>query len=734
MFRSMQSRVIIGFLGIILLFATSGFISVKFSKQISSNVNQLTGKYWDTSDLLMESRIKLAEINKRVLSPSPGSDVDEFIRSTTQFFDDSITAIKKSALSSDVIVVIGQELFSVKDAFVEPLQLHSLPQERMEEADIAAKPLLDKVQTIGDVELEDHIWESVMTFNDILINHDPAEQERYEEIAEIVKNHSQFRSFAKEYNQYETKALGVFNAVIVLGNAQQAFANKASSLAETLMSTEKLFKAGVLIPQTEATRNIVHNSQISILTGLILAIAIALIVSFFISRSISTPLRDAIRIIGKIGQGDISEKMAVGKFVNCSSIKKCGEVNCPSYGKSDACWVNSGSFAVIKHCPRAKRGEDCRNCELYGARTEMEELGSILAGLENFLRDREGIALQIADGDFTKEVQVASEKDTFGKAFKAMTQSLREIISQVQGAAGQISSAAVQVSGASQTLSQGATEQASSLEEISSSFNEIASQTKINAENAHQANEFSNQAKKAADKGTLQMQDMVSAINEISESGQSISKIIKVIDEIAFQTNLLALNAAVEAARAGKHGKGFAVVAEEVRNLAARSAKAARETAELIEGAVHKTASGMEIANQTAKGLEEIVDGILQVTSLVEDIASASSYQAEGISQINLSLGQIDQVTLQNTANAEESAAAAEELSAQSHQLKEFLARFKLKSVPALRYEEHKAKNKPQSQLENMQADSGRQAKQKQLIAGDPSDIINLDSKEFGKY
>jgi methyl-accepting chemotaxis protein len=227
----------------------------------------------------------------------------------------------------------------------------------------------------------------------------------------------------------------------------------------------------------------------------------------------------------------------------------------------------------------------------------------------------------------------------------------------------------------------GATEQAASLEEISSSLNEMASQTRINAENAHQANELSAQVKKAAEKGNLQMQDMVSAINAISDSGQSISKIIKVIDEIAFQTNLLALNAAVEAARAGKHGKGFAVVAEEVRNLAARSAKAAKETAELIEGAVHKTASGKEIASQTAKRLEEIVSGILQVTNLVEDIASASSFQAEGISQINQSLGQIDQVTQQNTANAEESAAAAEELSSQAEELSSLLVQFKLNSM-----------------------------------------------------
>jgi methyl-accepting chemotaxis protein len=207
---------------------------------------------------------------------------------------------------------------------------------------------------------------------------------------------------------------------------------------------------------------------------------------------------------------------------------------------------------------------------------------------------------------------------------------------------------------------------------------EMGSQVRHSATNADQANALATAAREAAGNGNLQMQQMVAAMSEINLAGQSISKIIKTIDEIAFQTNLLALNAAVEAARAGQHGKGFAVVAEEVRNLAARSAQAARETAEIIEGSVKKAENGAQIADQTAAALAKIVSGVTRTADLVAEIAAAANEQAQGIAQVNQGLGQIDQVTQQNTANAEQSAAAAEELSGQAAQLQQLLQQFKL--------------------------------------------------------
>ncbi len=238
----------------------------------------------------------------------------------------------------------------------------------------------------------------------------------------------------------------------------------------------------------------------------------------------------------------------------------------------------------------------------------------------------------------------------------------------------QVSSAAGQVSASSQTLAEGASEQASSLEETSSSLEEMSSMTKRNSENARKANELAKEARAAADRGVGDMRSMAAAMEAIKVSSDDIAKIIKTIDEIAFQTNILALNAAVEAARAGEAGMGFAVVADEVRNLAQRCAQAAKETAGKIEGAIVKTGQGVEISNKVAAALNDIVGKVRQVDELVTEVAGASREQTDGITQINTAVGQMDQVTQSNAANAEESAAAAEELSGQAEVMKQSVA------------------------------------------------------------
>ncbi|MGB7604990.1 MAG: methyl-accepting chemotaxis protein [Lutisporaceae bacterium] len=348
------------------------------------------------------------------------------------------------------------------------------------------------------------------------------------------------------------------------------------------------------------------------------------------------------------------------------------------------------------------------------------------------------VAEKVAAGDLNVEVEITSKDEigTLSGAFKKMIDNLNEVMTNINTASEQVASGSKQVSDSSMALSQGATEQASSVEQLTASLEEIASQTRHNADNANQANTLAETAKTNATQGNSQMKDMLKAMDEINDSSSNISKIIKVIDEIAFQTNILALNAAVEAARAGQHGKGFAVVAEEVRNLAARSANAAKETTAMIEGSIKKVEGGTKIANQTADALNKIVEGVTKVANLVGDIAVASNEQALGIEQINQGILQVSEVVQTNSATSEESASASEELSSQAELLKEQVARFKLSRS------KHSSSNyrgmesiSPEvlRMLEEMY-DKKLSSRAEADAEATNSERINLSDEKFGKY
>ncbi len=249
---------------------------------------------------------------------------------------------------------------------------------------------------------------------------------------------------------------------------------------------------------------------------------------------------------------------------------------------------------------------------------------------------------------------------------RTITKPVRNIIQNMTASSQQVAAAAGQVSSASQSLAEGASEQASSLEETAASLEEMASMTRMNADNAQQAKSSRQQAHQALTTANQLMEKTSQAMAEIKTAGEETSRIIKTIDEIAFQTNLLALNAAVEAARAGEAGAGFAVVADEVRNLAMRAAEAAKNTAELIEGSVSNINHGVDLVEQTREAFNTVLANNRKVGELVDEIAAASSEQAQGIEQVNQAAAQMDKVTQHVAASAEESAAASEELSAQA--------------------------------------------------------------------
>lgn len=285
-----------------------------------------------------------------------------------------------------------------------------------------------------------------------------------------------------------------------------------------------------------------------------------------------------------------------------------------------------------------------------------------------------------ADGDLSDRVN-KNYKGDYGRiknAFNMTADKFSEALYGINEAAAQVASGSKEIASGSQNLSQGATEQASSVEELTASIAEIAQQTKNNAKNAEKAKSLSETVRSEAAEGNEKMKHMQEAMRGISDSSTNIAKIIKVIEDIAFQTNILALNAAVEAARAGTAGRGFAVVAEEVRTLAARSAKAAKETTELIEDSGKRVEAGASIANETAAELAKILESVDRTANLVGEISEASVKQATGISQINTGLEQVSTVVQTNSATSEESAASSEELSAQASALQQMVTQFKL--------------------------------------------------------
>ena len=364
--------------------------------------------------------------------------------------------------------------------------------------------------------------------------------------------------------------------------------------------------------------------------------------------------------------------------------------------------LSKEAFAFSRTVDDTRKGETVREYTVK-YRKLMEQWSANQAKQAELLKQSHALAMQIVD--LTTEAAVQADKDAYVVGMSAdslasntvkilmvlltsaillgailaffitrgITRPLNRVIEGLNEGAEQVASAASQVSSASQSLAEGASEQAASVEETSSSLEEMSSMTRQNADNANQADSLMKEANQVVSQANQSMSELIQSMQEISKASEETSKIIKTIDEIAFQTNLLALNAAVEAARAGEAGAGFAVVADEVRNLAMRAADAAKNTANLIEGTVKQVKEGGQLVAKTNDNFAAVAQSSSKVGELVAEIAAASSEQAQGIGQVNTAVNEVDKVTQQNAANAEESASAAEEMNAQAEQMKVFV-------------------------------------------------------------
>ena len=396
-----------------------------------------------------------------------------------------------------------------------------------------------------------------------------------------------------------------------------------------------------------------------------------------LSDVIDDALKDTVRVATALANGDLSQKVTK-EYPGMFGQTKEG-VN----GTVEALTKIVGEIKNIVEAAAA-RGDLSVKMDMTGKQGYTKTLSELLNQLSNTIddaaRDTLRVANALAKGDLTQTVS-KEYPGIFGElkaGVNGTVNNLKELVGQIKGATDTINTASKEIATGNSDLSQRTEEQASSLEETASSMEELTSTVKQNTENAKQANQLAIGASDVASKGGQVVSQVVTTMDSITESSRKIVEIISVIDGIAFQTNILALNAAVEAARAGEQGRGFAVVAGEVRNLAQRSAAAAKEIKTLIDDSVEKVDGGSKLVAEAGKTMEEIVTSIKRVTDIMSEITAATVEQSQGIEQVNTAITQMDEVTQQNAALVEEAAAAAESLEEQAQNLAISVGTFKV--------------------------------------------------------
>ena len=459
------------------------------------------------------------------------------------------------------------------------------------------------------------------------------------------------------------------------------------------------------IDDEEVMRPVVAIRNQALLVAIVIG-AIVAAVAFFFAQSLANPITRAVEVLKKVALGDLSET------ITADSKDEIGDL------------ANATSTMVESLKEMAgvsgKLAEGDINID-FKPKSDRDVMGNAMVTMVESLKNMATVTEKIAQGDLTVDFKPKSERDVMGKALLKMETDLSNVVGNILVSSENVSSGSSEIAAGNQDLSQRSQEQASALEETASTVEQMTSNIKANAENAEKANQLARTAAEAAQQGGKVVEKTVHQMEAVTESSKKIADIIDTVNEIAFQTNLLALNAAVEAARAGEQGRGFAVVAGEVRNLAGRSAEAAKEIQTLIRDSVEKIETGNKLVEDTGATLKTIIESVNNVANNISEISSASQEQSAGIDQVNKAVSQMDEVVQQNASLVEEAAATSENLASEADEMQRMMGTFKVNTT---NINIHNNKDSGSSKSEKKTADptSARTAIANKYKDIDPSD------------
>ncbi len=488
---------------------------------------------------------------------------------------------------------------------------------------------------------------------------------------EIKDTEEEWHSYAQSVNDLRadiTKNKGDIAVIIRIVQARQGkqYIDKITEDAARC----KALELDLLAQRISRSNQLKDQTNLALLFGTLLAVFLGLSIAYLTTKMIVGGIAQLVHAADKLALGDVHVTIASQSRDEVGVLARSFNKMAESIREQSL--VAQQIAAGVLDVEIRQRSEND---------TLAISMNQMVKSLQNLINVANQLSQAVANGQLDKRGDASQFKGVYHGIITGMNNTIaavEELLMEIANTAQQVAAGSKQVATSSEALAQGANEQGASLQQVLTAIAEIGTQTRQNAVSANQANQLAINAKDSADKGNEKMLSMVKAMGEINEASAHIFTIIKLIDDIATQTNILALNAAIEAARAGQHGLGFAVIASEVQNLAERSATAAKETAEMIQGSIKKAEAGAKVANETAQSLRKIVDNVSEVRNLAADIAIASNQQAAAIAQINFGIEQVTQVTQTNMATSQQSAAASEALSDQAEQLRMMVDKFQV--------------------------------------------------------